>query len=168
MKMKDKSASDSFHAFHSELLITLNKHAPEKQVRIKEKRVKNPWMSKGLKNSLIKSKKLYEKALVDPAVWSTYKEFMTILRKCKRKLKLNYYHNKCNEFKKNGKKMWTLINKINGKINDKMCIIDYLKVNNIKYLMGKDISNQFGKYFSSVGKEFALKIEEPKTPLKNY
>ena len=168
MKMKDKPASDSFHAFHSELSITLNKHAPEKLVRIKEKRVKNPWMSKGLKNSLIKSKKLYERALVDPAVWSKYKEFMTILRKCKRKLKLNYYHNKCNEFRKNGKKMWTLINKINGKINDKTCIIDYLKVNNIKYLMGKDISNQFGKYFSSVGKEFALKIEEPKTPLKNY
>ena len=66
------------------------------------------------------------------------------------------------------KKIWTLINKINGKINDKTCIIDYLKVNNIKYLRGKDTSNQFGKYFSSVGKEFALKIEEPKTPLKNY
>ena len=63
MKMKDKPASDSFHAFHSELSITLNKHAPEKLVRIKEKRVKNPWMSKGLKNSVIKSKKLYERAL---------------------------------------------------------------------------------------------------------
>ena len=87
MKMKNKSASDSFHSFHSELLITLNKHAREKLVRIKEKRIKNPWMSKGLKNSLIKSKKLYERALIDPAVWSKYKEFMTILRKCKRKLK---------------------------------------------------------------------------------
>ena len=86
MKMKDKPASDSFHAFHSELLITLNKHAPEKLIRLKEKRVKNPWMSKGLKNSLTKSKKLYERALIDPAVWSKYKEFMTILRKCKRKL----------------------------------------------------------------------------------
>ena len=102
--MKDKLASDSFHAFHSELTISLNKHAPEKLVRIKEKRVKNPWMSKGLKNSLIKSKKLYERALIDPAVWSKYKEFMAILRKCKRKLKLNYYQNKGNEFRKNGNK----------------------------------------------------------------
>ena len=167
-KLKDRLASDSFHAFHSELSISLNKHAPEKLVRIKEKRIKNPWMSKGLKISLIKSKKLYERALIDPTVWSKYKEFMAILRKCKRKLKLNYYQNKCNEFRKNGKKMWNLINKINGKINDKTCIIDYLQVNNIKYLMGKDISNQFGKYFSSVGKEFALKIEESKTPLQNY
>ena len=168
MKMKDKSASDSFHAFHSELSIALNKYAQEKLIRIKEKRIKNPWMSKGLKNSLIKSKKLYERALADPSTWSKYKEFMTILRKCKRRLKLNYYQNKCNEFRKNGKKMWALINKINGKINDKTCVIDYLKVNNIKYLMGKDISNQFGKYFSSVGKKFALKIEDSKTPLNNY
>ena len=168
IKMKDKPASDSFHAFHSELLISLNKHAPEKLIRVKEKRAKNPWMSKGLKNSVSKSKKLYERALIDPAVWSKYKEFMTILRKCKRKLKLNYYQNKCNEFRKNGKKMWTLINKINGRINDKTCIIDYLKVNNIKYLSGKDISNQFGKYFSSVGKKFALKVGEPKIPLQSY
>ena len=167
-KLKDKLASDSFHTFHTELVTSLNKHAPEKLVRIKEKRIKNPWMSKGLKNSLIKSKKLYEKALIDPALWSKYKEFMVILRKCKRKLKLNYYQNKCNDFIKNGKKMWNLINKINGKINDKTCIIDYLKVNNIKYLIGKDISNQFGKYFASVGKELALKIEEPKTPLHKY
>ena len=167
-KLKDKLASDSFHTFHIELLRSLNKHAPEKLVRIKEKRIKNPWMSKGLKISLMKSKKLYERALIDPALRSKYKEFMVILRKCKRKLKLNYYQNKCNEFRKNGKKMWNLINKINGKINDKTCIIDYLKVNNIKYLMGKDIANQFGKYFASVGKEFALKIEEPKTPLYKY
>ena len=99
MKMKDKPASDSFHAFHSELLITLYKHNPEKLIRLKEKRVKNPWISKGLKNSLTKSKKLYERALIDPTVWLKYKEFMTILRKCKRKLKLNYYQNKCNEFR---------------------------------------------------------------------
>ena len=37
MKMKDKSASNSFHAFHSKLSIALNKHAPEKLIRIKEK-----------------------------------------------------------------------------------------------------------------------------------
>ena len=168
IKLKDKPASDSFHTFHSEILISINKHAPEKLIRVKEKRFKNPWISKGLKNSLTKSKKLYQRALIDPADWSKYKEFMTILRKCKRKLKLNYYQNKCNEFRKNGKKMWTLINKKIGRINDKTCIIDYLKVNNIKYLSGRDISNQFGKYFSSVGKEFALKIGEPKTPLQNY
>ena len=79
MKMKDKSASNLFYAFHSELLIVLNKHAPEKLIRINEKRIKNPWLSKGLKNSLIKSKQLYERALVDLSTCSKYKEYMTIL-----------------------------------------------------------------------------------------
>ena len=64
--------------------------------------------------------------------------------------------------------MWEMINKINGKINDKSGVIDYLKINNIKHHTGKDISNQFAKYFSSVGKNFALKTEPTKNPLKNY
>ena len=71
-----------------------------------------------------------------------------------KEIKLTYYQNKCIEFKNNGKKMWKMINKINGKINDKTCVIDHLKINNIKYHTGKDISNQFAKYFSNVGKTF--------------
>ena len=64
--------------------------------------------------------------------------------------------------------MWDMINKINGKIKDKSCVIDHLKIDNIKLHTGKEISNQFAKYFSSVGKNFALKTETPKNPLKNY
>ena len=64
--------------------------------------------------------------------------------------------------------MWDMINKINGKISDKTCIIDHLKVNNIKYFTGRDISNQFAKYFSNVRKEFAMKTEPAKVPLKDY
>ena len=89
---------------------------------------------------------------------------MTLLRKCKRRLKLTYYQNKCVEFKKNGKKMWDMINKINGKIKDKSCVIDHLKIDNIKHYTGKEISNQFVKYFSTVGKNFTLKTETPKIP----
>ena len=60
--------------------------------------------------------------------------------------------------------MWEIINKINGKIKDKSCVIDYLKIDNIKHHTGKEISNQFAKYFSSVGKNFALKLKHPKIP----
>ena len=146
----------------------LTKHAPEKLVREKPRNLKSPWMSTGLKQSLLKSKKLYEQALIDPQKLPKYKNYMTILRRCKRKLKLTYYQNKCVKFKKNGKKMWDMINKINGKISDKTCIIDHLKVNNIKYFTGRDISNQFANYFANVGKEFAMKTEPPKVPLKDY
>ena len=125
-------------------------------------------MSNGLKQSILRSKRLYERALIDPEQLPKYKDYMSTLRKCKRKLKLTYCQNKCVEFRKNGKKMWEMANKINGKINDKTCVIDHLKVDNIKYFTGKDISNQFAKYFSSVGKNFALKTEPSKNPLKDY
>ena len=91
---------------------------------------------------------------------------MTLLRKCKRRLKLSYYQNKCLEFRKKWKDMINMINKINGKLKDKSCVI--IKIDNIKHHTGKEISNQFAKYFSSVGKDFALKTETPKNPLKNY
>ena len=58
--------------------------------------------------------------------------------------------------------MWDMINKINGKLKDKNCVIDHLKIDNIKFQTGKEISNQFAKYFSSVGKNFAMKTETPK------
>ena len=62
--------------------------------------------------------------------------------------------------------MWELINKINGKLKDKTCIVDYLRIDKVDYFKGKDIANHFAKYFSSVGKEFALKTESPKNSLK--
>ena len=99
--LKDKSASDSFKAFHNELITSLNKHAPEKLIKERPKKNNTPWMTSGLKHSILKSKKLYGKALLDPACLPKYKDYMTILRKCKRRLKLTYYQNKCLAFKKN-------------------------------------------------------------------
>ena len=64
--------------------------------------------------------------------------------------------------------MWELINKINGKCSDKTSIIDRLTVNNIKYTQGRDIANNFAKYFSTVGKDFANKTKPSQTPLSDY
>ena len=74
-----------------ELMKVLNKHAPEKLIKESPKKVKTPWMTNGLKQSILKSKKLSEKALIDPAQLPKYKDYMSTLRRCKRKLKLTYY-----------------------------------------------------------------------------
>ena len=96
--LNDKSASDSFKAFHTELILSINKHAPERLIKERPKKTNTPWMTPGLKHSILKSKKLYEKALLDPTCLPKYKDYMTLLRKCKRRLKLTYYQNKCLEF----------------------------------------------------------------------
>ena len=166
--LSNKTATESFTLFHNILTSTLNKHAPEQLVREKLSKFTCPWMSKGYRKSLVKSKRLYAKSLTDPSIVQEYKTYQTVLRKCKRKLKLTYYQSKCVEFKNNGKKMWELINKINGKCSDKTCIIDKLTVNNIKYTQGREIANSFAKYFSTVGKDFAKKTMSSQTPLSDY
>ena len=83
--LKDKSTSDSFKAFHNELITSLNKNAPERLIKERPQKNNTPWMTPGLKHSILKSKKLYEKALLDPECLPKYKDFMTLLRKCKRR-----------------------------------------------------------------------------------
>ena len=166
--LNNKNATELFNVFHNILTSTINKYAPEQLVKEKISKFTCPWMSKGYRKSLLKSKRLYAKSFTNPRTALEYKTYMSILRKCKRKLKLTYYQSKCVEFKNNGKKMWEMINKINGKCSDKTCIIDRLTVNNIKYTTGKDIANNFAKYFSTVGKDFTNKTMPSQTPLRDY
>ena len=52
--LNDKSASDSFKAFHNEIMLSLNKHAPERLIKERPKKIKTPWMTPGLKHSILK------------------------------------------------------------------------------------------------------------------
>ena len=71
-------------------------------------------------------------------------------------------------FKSNTKKLWKIINEVSGKTNDKPCLIDSLKINNILECNGKKISNAFGKYFSSVGEKFANNIPRSQKGIDIY
>ena len=50
--LSNKSASDSFHSFHREIMTVLNKYAPEKLIKERPKKTKTPWMTNGLKQSI--------------------------------------------------------------------------------------------------------------------
>ena len=45
--------------------------------------------------------------------------------------------------------------------NDKSCLIDCLKMNDVLEYDAKKITNKFGEYFSSMGKSFANKVKVP-------
>ena len=84
-----------------------------------------------------------------------YKSYKKILDKLKRTAKIWNYDSKCSEFKSNVWKMWELINQVIGETSVKSNVISHIKVNDIEILNKKAIANEFGKYFSSVGKDFA-------------
>ena len=62
------------------------------------------------------------------------------------------------EFRKNSKKLWDMINRISHNERDKTNLIECLKINNIMDYNAKNIANEFGDYFSSIGKTLATQI----------
>ena len=85
-----------------------------------------------------------------------------------RTAKKSYYVDQCNLYKSNTKKLWSTIHEICGRHNDKSSMIDYLTIDGIKTYEANKISNQFAKYFSTVGKKFANKLPASVTPVNEY
>ena len=79
-----------------------------------------------------------------------------------------YFMNKCIEFKENGKKLWRIIRKASQTLNDKTSIVNCLEIEGIKHFESRIIANEFGSFFSSIGKNYANKIEYPKKSITSY
>ena len=51
---------------------------------------------------------------------------------------------------------------------DKSSVISHITVNKTEILNEKAIANEFGKYFSTVGKTFASKVKNPRHEITHY
>ena len=118
-----------------------------------------------------KCKKYYKLTLLKNATNNNiirYKNYRNVLNTLKRRCKINYYQQMCIEHKRNTTKLWQLINNVINKTNDKSCVIERLKIENLLVNDPKKISNHFGEYFSTVGENYANKISSPKNNVDYY
>ena len=118
-----------------------------------------------------KEKRLYKDTLgkhASNAALAKYQNYNVVLRKVKRHAKRNYYINKCNEFKKNTKKLWQTINHVVGKTHDKSCSITYLTVDLCKVHDATKVTNHLNHHFANVGESFAKRIPNPDYNLNYY
>ena len=132
---------------------------------------REPWVTPNLKRCIEKNKHLYCMALKKAAnsiEVKTYQEYNKNLKKVLRSAKRLYHCNKCEEYKNNTKRLWKIVNEIVGKSNDKSGTVDYLCIDGIKEYSANKIANQFAKYFSTVGKNFANKIPNSKHSVDLY
>ena len=97
-----------------------------------------------------------------------YRHYRATLQRCKRMAKQQYYHKQCTDLKNNTRKLWQLINNMINKTTNKMHVIDCLKSDKGLITDTIKIANEFGKYFATVGKNFASKIEKSKTDADSY
>ena len=167
----EDDVNTNFALFHDRLLSSLNKFAPECKIKLTNKQCKcEPWICPSLIKSSTKQCKYYKQALKskDSNHWERYKAYKKTLDKVKGNLRINYYKNKCSEFKNNSKKLWNMINNITGQINDKTSIIKCIKVDNIEYYDGSGITNSLFKYFANVRENFTSMISKSKKTINDY
>ena len=163
-------ASDSFAILHDELQHLIQLVVPRKLIH--NKKVKSePWITKGILQSIKKQKCLYAKWAKNkacPLAYEKYTSYRNVLKRLRRFSKRKYYTDKCEAYKSNTKQLWKLINKCSGKISDKSSLIDYLTIEGIKQSESDIIADEFAKFFSSIGKKYSNKIKPSSYTEEHY
>ena len=96
-----------------------------------KKKKTEPWLTKGILQSIKKQKCLYTKWAKNKTcdiAHEKYTSHRNVLKRFRRYSKRKYYANKCEAYKSNTKQLQKLINKCSGKLSDKSCLIDYLTI----------------------------------------
>ena len=97
-----------------------------------------------------------------------YRNYRSLLQKIIRRAKLVYYSQKCVDFRSEMKKLWNVINEMTGKTVNKHDIIDSLSIDHTIIKDSCKITNEFGEYFSTVGKSYAEKTPKPTKSCDDY
>ena len=170
--IEPSSPSKSMSNLHERLRHDIDHFTPLKTYCINSKKARRePWVSAGIQISIRKSKKLYRTILHKDATDANrakYKAYATLLQHLKRQSKCMYYGEKCMSFRHNTKKLWSVINDISAKQNDKSSLIDCLRISNVLEYDANKIANKFGEYFASVGKSYSDKVANPVHDWKYY
>ena len=163
--------NEGFSKFHDTLTIALDKTCPRKKYLVRhDKIIRDPWITKGLSNSLCRQKRLYKEQLHSNSneKITKYKSYRNTLKKTLRFSKLQYFNKKCEEFKNNSKKLWQLINQITGKGKPKSQTIECLKINNLQRYSPQEITKGFCDHFANVGKNYAEKLNLSSVLVETY
>ena len=161
-----------FSCIHTKICDVVNRYASLKEHIVKLRKFKSEsWITKGIKQSSVVLKNLYEKTLkecCDDQTCEIYILYRKCLNRIKRTCKMQYYQSKCNQYKNNTKKLWVLINKSIGKTSNKNCIIDKIRVGNVEHVEPKEIANELCNYYSNIGAKLANSIPPLKLDNQSY
>ena len=133
-ELQHLDVNDGFQHLHENLQLLIDHIIPTKLVHTKHRKVE-PWLTKGILQSIRKQKRLYSNWAKDRSnntAHIKYTSYRNLLNKLRRFSKRKYYMDKFTEYKSNTKKLWRLINKCSGKIRDKSNVIEYLNIYGIK------------------------------------
>ena len=159
--------NQSYENFINKLLFYYDKNIP--LVRQKSyKKIKNPWITKGIINSIITRNKLYKKSLREPSQTNhdKYKKYRNVLTSIIRLSRKIYYSQKIELKKDNNTSLWQIVKDLLGtkaKNTPKT-----FKDGDIEISDPEKIANKFNSYFVNIGPNLASKINAPRESFKKY
>ena len=109
--------------FYSKLNKSLDTTMPKEKIVISaKKRLNQPWMTPGLLKSSQLLKKKYNLSIKksnDSLELKDYKQYRKTFNKLKRSTKRMFYFDKLTKFKKNSRTLWSIMNQLIGKHNNR-------------------------------------------------
>ena len=158
-----------FNIFLNSLNTCYNDSFPIKNKKLGPKRVQNPWMTPGIKNSINQKHKLYRNYKEGIIPFQLYSNFDKQLKIVLKKAKKTYYVNKFNDAHSDSKKTWGLINDL---INTKKSVnynnIKELNVNGKIINEQKEIAEILNNHFVHIGKQTAANKLPRQTAFEAY
>ena len=90
---------------------------PIREYILKDKDLRSPWISKGLKTSSKKKQRLYIKFVKSksPEDGLNYKTYKRLFEKLTKKAKITYYSKFLHKYKTDSKRTWQIIKEITGR-----------------------------------------------------
>ena len=155
--------NSAMEKLHNSVTTELDNICPLKVVKISgKKRIKEPWMTKGLVKSGIELSKCFKKMILGKVNERNYKFKRSLYNKLKRYARKDFFVKKFLEFKGQSRKVWNLVNSVTGKLSNRNSLIDMIKVSHREIIEPLDIAEEFAKFFSNVGRKTVDKIQEIK------
>ena len=150
----------------------MDTEAPIKTIHISGKRRSvEPWITKGLETASRKNRKLYRKTVDASCTESdiaAYKAHRNMLNRLCRTIKMEYYTTKSHKYRRNTRKLWSLINNIINKCKNSGSIISFITVDGLKTYNPLKIANSFGQFYSMVGKNLVDTITPGRHDINHY
>ena len=170
--LHDEHVDRSYGIFIDKLRNVIDTCAPEKTTTIPHKSViREPWMTSGIIRSSRKRDKLYRQSLgriPDSVEKQKYLRYRNVYNSVKRQAKQFYYANLLQKYGGNVRKTWTVLNELIGRSKHKCAISDIFMIDGSKVEDKARISDEFCKYFSTVGETCANNIPNASKPYTHY
>ena len=109
--------NEIYDTFLKTLTDSYNANFPIHEHILKDKDIKSPWISKGLKKSSKTKQRLYIKFLKTKTLEdeSKYKNYKSLFEKLRKKAKIAYHSKLLHKYKTDSKRTWQVMKEITGK-----------------------------------------------------